>query len=207
MNSTEWGAYLFDDEVQDEPKVFDSRPSEETSAQIQDFLNRTMQLEEENRSEDAKKEYKKLGRPDGRLILSVLMELKGDALVGALCGLAAFGRMLEGKGTEEGITLFGMSIIFAYLRLYLKPKVVRTVLVLFRLLFYKDGTRKLEKFSKGLRCSKNTARDAMDEVKANGLARPGEDGNAPGSGRPSVKKAFTGIITSIAYSGLPHPGR
>ncbi len=147
MNSTVWESYLFDDEVQDKSKVSDSRPSEETSSQIQDFLNRTMQLEKENRSEDAIKEYKKLGRPDGKLILPVLMALKGDALLGALYGVAALGRMLEGSSC---IALFSMSIIFGYLELFLKPKVVRSVLVLFRLFFYKDGTRKLEQFSRGL---------------------------------------------------------
>ncbi len=198
MNSAELGLNLFDDVVQDESEVSDNKPSEETSAQIRDFLNRTTKLEKENRSEDAKKEYVKLGKPDGGLIVHVLMELKGNALCDALHGITALGRMLEGC---EGIPLFALSIVLAYLKLFLNPRVVRSVLILFRILYYKDGgSRKLGKFSKGMRCSKNTVRDAMKEVMANGLARPGEDGNAPGSGRPSIKKSFAGIITSILIS-------
>ena len=179
--------------------------SEEGNAQIRELLNRAQKLEGKGNlaahEAEIKDGYQKLGMPNGRRLLLLLLTLNGQDLFDALLGAGALGRVIEG---HSGITFFGLSIIIAYVSLFLPPKVIRNIVAMCRLLFCNAKERKNESMARLLRCSKNTIRAGSSELFKNGLTKPGEGGNAPGAGRPSFKAYFAGIMTNllIAVTGL-----
>ena len=179
--------------------------SEEGNAQIRELLSMAQKLEGNGnlaaRRAEIKDGYKKLGLPNGRRVLLLLLTLNGQDLFDALLGAGALGRVIEER---SGITFFGLSIIIAYVSLFLPPKVIRNIVAMCRLLFTNAIERKNESMARLLRCSKNTIRAGSSELFRNGLTKPGEGGNAPGAGRPSFKASFEGIMTNllIAVTGL-----
>lgn len=201
MSRRNWLDILLDDAVGNPAEA----PAEEDNSAILGFLHKAKEWEEAGKMKahrmEINREYAKLGRPNGKKLIHTFMGLKGDALLAALLGAGALGRALEG---HDGITLLSLSIVFAYIAQFVMPKVGRSILVLCRQLFYKNGTRKTEAFSKGIGCSKNRLSKALAEVMENGLAKPGGDGNAPGSGRLPFKTAFADMMTGylMAVTGL-----